>query len=786
MVRPMENGLRPIGHPAWLPTSRAMHCCQPFHSNPSNYSAWCIDVSGSRLALLRPQQSQRALLRKTNVASSASLSSGRENQTGKEEDVGISYGKNAHDDLGPALEKTLEVLEWRRLCSFVAGFAQTSLGRRACAALVPPVEAAASEALLEETRAVNALQADYATELEFGGIETALADEALRRARRGGMLSGAALLAVSSLMRGTAKLKKNIQIACREAESFGDEGLRLVADVVACVPENSDLASEIAFSIQEDGSVRESASEDVRKAASRLRTIEGRIMNMLKGGVGEVSEYGGRLCLAIPLSSEADPASGVLLGSGRGGGLRYVEPSAAVALNNERASVKNELVAAEEAVLWRLTKSVAIAAGDLSSMLDVVVWLDVLGAKSKYGRWIEGTLPQFVPFSRTKSNRISSKRHSGHDSSASFPSSKISDHRQMPQDTLDANSETRFVFLRDVRHPLLLGDHLVSLAEFERSRKRIGDVASSKDGRLPGWRKENTNSDKDRKSAEDDGSLRPAPVPFDIRIENGTRAVIITGPNTGGKTAALKALGLIVLAAKSGIPVPVRPPASLPSFDMVLADIGDEQSLSANLSTFSGHLRRIEDLRKESTGKSLVLLDELGTGTDPEEGAALSIALLHKLVKGGAGGAALAVATTHHSSLTLLKYGKDGGIDFLRSFEETAWHDDWSDGRIPGDNGGPMYENASVEFDEARLMPTYKLLWGIPGRSNALNIAERLGLDEAIVASARERLGKAAKRVDEAIVELEGLRRSVDEDDAAFTRAEERLALLREEHDAIR
>lgn len=200
----------------------------------------------------------------------------------------------------------------------------------------------------------------------------------------------------------------------------------------------------------------------------------------------------------------------------------------------------------------------------------------------------------------------------------------------------------------------------------------------------------------------------------------------------------MKALGLAVCMAKCGIPIPVssRSPL-LPCFSSVLADIGDEQSLTANLSTFSGHLKRIQALRAEADGRSLILLDELGTGTDPTEGAALGLALLKKLVQGGVGNGALTIATTHHSVMTGLKFQD------------------------------PRFENASVEFNEEALAPTYKLLWGVPGRSNALNIALRLGMDEDVVEAARTRLGSSVVSINDAISELERLKVAMEMAEAA-------------------
>lgn len=192
---------------------------------------------------------------------------------------------------------------------------------------------------------------------------------------------------------------------------------------------------------------------------------------------------------------------------------------------------------------------------------------------------------------------------------------------------------------------------------------------------------------------------QPAVVPVDLLIPTATKVVAITGPNTGGKTVTLKTLGLIVLMSQAGLYLPVAAPAQLPWFDQVLADIGDDQSLSQNLSTFSGHITRIHRILQAVTPQSLVLLDEVGAGTDPTEGTALARAILETC----ADQAQLTLATSHYSELKTLKY---------------------QDSR---------FENASVAFDETTLAPTYRLLWGIPGRSQALHIAQRLGFAPAIV-----------------------------------------------------
>ncbi len=214
-------------------------------------------------------------------------------------------------------------------------------------------------------------------------------------------------------------------------------------------------------------------------------------------------------------------------------------------------------------------------------------------------------------------------------------------------------------------------------------------------------------------------------VPVDVLVSPQISVVVITGPNTGGKTATLKTFGLAALMAKAGMYIPAREPVELPWFDLVLADIGDEQSLQQNLSTFSGHIRRIGRILDNLSLQSLVLLDEVGAGTDPSEGSAIATALLEYLGEH----TCLTIATTHFGELKALKYQN------------------------------PKFENASVEFDDASLAPTYRLLWGIPGRSNALAIAGRLGLDPDIIEAAQVRVGIGSAEMNDVIAELEAQRR---------------------------
>ena len=210
-------------------------------------------------------------------------------------------------------------------------------------------------------------------------------------------------------------------------------------------------------------------------------------------------------------------------------------------------------------------------------------------------------------------------------------------------------------------------------------------------------------------------------VPFDLTMSSSERTLLVSGPNTGGKTVLLKALGLIAAMAQSGIPAPVGPESRLPIFDDMFADVGDEQSIEASLSTFSAHVKNLGEILRSATSQSLVLIDELGSGTDPAEGAALGGAILEQLTNRGT----LTLATTHLGQLKLLATEVSGVV------------------------------NASLQFDSVQLAPTYRLLKGVPGRSYGLSIARRLLLPEDVLANAENRLPKGERDVAILLTDLE-------------------------------
>ncbi|KAK8466903.1 hypothetical protein PHAVU_008G188400 [Phaseolus vulgaris] len=456
---------------------------------------------------------------------------------------------------------------------------------------------------------------------------------------------------------------------------------------------NRSLIKVIEQVVDEDGSVKDSASPALKHSRQQVQVIERKVKQLIESiirsersetSILEVNNEDGRWCIRVD-SRQKTSFKGLLLSSGSGIGST-IEPLSVVPLNDELQRARSLVAKAEADVLLALTKKMQLDLDDIEKILNSLVQLDVINARATYGLSFGGSSPHIFLPDRSESSTTEAFLRRSENSYGPL-----------------ANKRGWKLYLLKAYHPLLLHRHRENL---KRTKKDV-NLATS------------------------DATLDNAlPVPVDFLISKKTRVVVITGPNTGGKTICLKTVGLAAMMAKSGVYVLASESAKIPWFDSVFADIGDEQSLSQSLSTFSGHLKQISHIKLHATSQSLVLLDEVGAGTNPLEGAALGMSLLESFAHDSC---LLTMATTHHGELKTLKYSDEA------------------------------FENACMEFDEVNLKPTYKILWGVPGRSNAINIAERLGLPSVVVDTSRKLYGSASAEIDEVITDMERFKQNYKE-----------------------
>ncbi|XP_019059458.1 PREDICTED: uncharacterized protein LOC104825164 isoform X2 [Tarenaya hassleriana] len=570
---------------------------------------------------------------------------------------------------------TLRVLEWDKLCDIVASFARTSLGREATKTQLWSLDQNFDESLklLDETNAAIQMREHGSFCLDLTSINLSLVESGIRHPRRGLSLQADQALAVASLLEFFETLQLTLKAAIKQDGDWYKRFMPLSKMILQPVI-NRSLIKMVQQVIDEDGSIRDSASSALKQSRDRVRTLERKLHQLMDAIIRsqkdevylEVTDVGGRCCIRTG-SNELTSLNGLLLSSGSGAGS-VMEPIAAVPLNDELQRARASVAMAEADVLSRLTEKMQMDLDEIEAVLSCSIQLDVINARAIYSLSYGGTHPDiYLP--EDEAGSLSETDYSTENNFAEEPRPR----------------KEWLLYLPRCYHPLLLH-------QYKKTRRKADMVKES------------------------------PPVPVDFLISRGTRVLVITGPNTGGKTIGLKSVGLASMMAKSGLHVLSAESARVPWFDNVYADIGDEQSLLQSLSTFSGHLKQISEILSHSTSRSLVLLDEVGAGTNPLEGAALGMALLESFAGNGA---LLTMATTHHGELKTLKYSN------------------------------PAFENACMEFDDVNLKPTYKILWGVPGRSNAINIAERLGLPHAIIDGARELYGSASAEINEVIVDME-------------------------------
>lgn len=408
----------------------------------------------------------------------------------------------------------------------------------------------------------------------------------------------------------------------------------LVRLVEAIFP-HPEIVKAIENVIDEMGEVKDSASPELRKARQQVQSSEERLKELLGGFSdrgGKVVVRNDRMCLSIN-SAFRESVPGLLIGSGGDGSL-FVEPPAAVSLNNKLAEARRAATVAEDAVRKAITERLAPWLDDITAAMETLVKVDVIASRARCARWLKAARPTFVRVEEEKKEEVrevvkradenkyaSLARNSGEedafqsepegeDVSTSGWGGSESDSEGSGYESTDESSQEEtttaerpvsefLVRLEKARHPLLVLQHQEALKRAKQKVKsRAAGLKRAKQrgmfGVGPSVTFESLETALRAAEQEESALLAGAPTPIDIVIRSETRVVAITGPNTGGKTAAIKTLGLAALMAKAGLYVPASEPVVLPWFDSVLCDIGDDQSLVQSLSTFSGHLRRIK------------------------------------------------------------------------------------------------------------------------------------------------------------------------------------------------
>ncbi len=584
--------------------------------------------------------------------------------------------------------KSIRTLELPLVLARLADFTSFSAGRARALESLPSSEIETVALWQRQTTEARRLLATRG-EVSVGGARDVRA--AVTAAARGSTLQPEELLAIRQTVVAGRTLGRLIRRA-------GEEYPALTLEA-AGLHEMPELIDAIDRTLDDDGEVRDGASERLAAIRAELRRAHDRLLGRLQRVLSEhashlqeqiITQREGRY--VVPLRAEfKGRVRGIVHDQSASGATLFIEPLVTVELNNRWK--EQQLLEKEEIrrILAELSSQVGRAAEALQATVAALAELDLILARARYADAIGANEPVLA---------------------AAPPA-------QTPPDARPAGAQAGSapglapgtLSLSAARHPLL-------------------DPASV--------------------------------VPIDLELQAGVGAIVITGPNTGGKTVALKTAGLLALMCQCGLHVPAASGSSLAVFDSVFADIGDEQSIQQSLSTFSSHITQVIRILERATPRSLVILDELGAGTDPTEGSALARAILIRLVSSGIP----TLVATHYPELKAFAHATPGVV------------------------------NASVEFDPRTLLPTYRIALGVPGQSNALAIAARLGLADEILDRARSMISPedmAASRLLEQIQrDREAVRTERSQATAARREASEtetklsrRLARIEDERQAL-
>jgi DNA mismatch repair protein MutS2 len=565
------------------------------------------------------------------------------------------------------IHSSARVLEFESLRELLRAYASSPLGQERIAALAPSTDCdwiESQQELAQEVREFRRVGGRF----DFSGLIDI--DLLVKEAR----IAGAAL--------ETTEIRDVILVVDRAAEwreivlhppanmKSDWHRVRALSDQIV---DFTEFLRGFRNKIQPDGTLEDKASPELARIRREIEKQRRSIQESLRGYLRRLSE-GGTVQdelvtirgerFVIPVKVEQKRrVQGVVHGASSSGQTVFIEPLETIEQNNELVRLLEEELSEIHRILLEMTQRIGAKSEEILAAVDVLGELELQFAKAKFAEDY-----YCVAVTLTAKQDVCGEDPGGKD--------LCGDGR------LGRPPSAARLLLHNARHPLL-----------ERNLKAKGIAV----------------------------------VPVTVELEGTRRQLIITGPNTGGKTVTLKTVGLLALMAQSGLPVPADR-AELPVFDSVLADIGDYQSIEQNLSTFSAHVTNIDLISRTATAQSLVLLDELGSATDPEEGAALAVAIAGYFGRIGC----MTVISTHHTSLKVYAANTPGVV------------------------------NASVGFDEATLQPTYELKVGVPGASAGINIARRLGLNPAIIESARSRLGTQARDVGQFLDKLHADLRAAD------------------------
>jgi len=587
-------------------------------------------------------------------------------------------------------EKTLHTLEYDKILERLAAYAAFAASRDKILALRPARDI--DEALRRQAETTEAVQLLLTRpDLTIGGARDIRA--AVDLARHGGVLPPTDLLDVKSTLIAARTL-------ARIFEKLANQFPRL-SDLASQMPSPPGLVEAITRVLSDRGEILDSASPKLSNIRHDLRIAYDRLMSKMQRMVTDprngpylqeaiITQRDGRYVL--PLRAEfKGRIKSVIHDQSASGATLFVEPLVTVELNNKYRELQLAERDEERRILAELSADIGMSAELILHIVHVVAELDFIFARAKFSDDLKANEPRLIPIDKPREvGQIKTvdpqKPATTGDTATPAPAER----------TVTIRHPGTSIRLYQARHPLL-----------------------------------------------DNATV----VPIDVDLDAQTFAMVVTGPNTGGKTVALKTVGLLALMAQSGLHIPAQSGSELSVFNDIYADIGDEQSIEQSLSTFSGHVTNIIRILESADRTSLVIFDELGAGTDPQEGAALARALLSHLLERGI----TTLVTTHHPELKAYAHATPGVV------------------------------NASVEFDLNTLRPTFHLTIGLPGRSNALAIAQRLGMPTTIIEDARTELHPDDLRAESMLDEIHRQRDSARKARGAADRAKHESEKMRSE-----